>query len=101
MTRLIAQPDNTAALLIGEEMRMQMARDITLTAKWLDDNKPQFRDPHMEETAFALVEKLHSISYALAANRSGELYDETECAEDEIEQLRRLAGQCGCAEVTA
>lgn len=97
--RLIIQQDNTSALLIGEDDRMQMARDITLTAKWLDDNKPQLHDPHMEATALALVEKLHTISYALSADRSGELYVDSEVGEDDIERLRRLAGQCGCAEV--
>jgi hypothetical protein len=105
--RLIAQPDNTNALLIGEKPRMMLANDIALTASWLDDNKHRFGDDFLESTAGALAIKLHQVARQLAADRAAEIYDETAAeveAEDDIEQARRLvgvAGLGGCAEVEA
>lgn len=92
---LIAQPDNSNALLIEEAKRMMLANDIALSASWLDDHKHLLGDPHLVATAAALQSRLHSIARELAANRAGDIYDLKGKEEDDIERDRRLIGAAG------
>lgn len=88
--RLITQPDGSAALLLEESVRMELANDIALSASWLDDHKHHFNNLHLFQTAAALCEKLHNIAHALAANRAGEIYDQEEERSKQAESAHAL-----------